>query len=149
MFNKLLVAYDGSPESRKALQAGIDMAKCTGASLSTITVEEGLPPYLTAVGPYGVYSDVTMLEDITAQRGAYYAGLQKEAADFAREAGIELCCSLVTGSEVSSIVDHARHVHCDLLLVGYHAHSVLSDRFLGSTAHAISMAAPCSVMSVK
>ncbi len=40
MFQKLLVAYDGSPESRKALQAGIELAKMTGAKLFLLTVEE-------------------------------------------------------------------------------------------------------------
>jgi nucleotide-binding universal stress UspA family protein len=149
MFKKMLVAYDGSRESVKALQAGIEMAKSTGAGLCTITVEEGLPPYMKAIETYGAYADPEVLDQVEQRRGAYYKGLQQQAIDIAEAEGVELNCSVVAGGEVNTIVEHARDIGCDLILVGFHAHSTLSDRLLGSTAHAITMSAHCSVLTVK
>lgn len=149
MYKNLLVAFDGSPESTKALRAGIELAKATGATLCTITVEEKLPPYLTTVETYGAYADAAIVEQIEEQRATYYANLNRQARDIAAEHGVKLDCAVVTGGEVNTIVEHARKIHCDLILVGFHAHSAISDRILGSTAHAITMNAPCSVLAVK
>ena len=50
MFKKILVGYDGSDGAKKALKAGIDIAKHYGAELHSISVEEDLPHYAATVG---------------------------------------------------------------------------------------------------
>ena len=45
MFNKILVAYDESPESGRALLTGIHLAKRLNAELRAVSVQENLPPY--------------------------------------------------------------------------------------------------------
>src|SRR5216684_1895806 len=45
MFNNILVAYDESPESGRALLTGIHLAKSLNAKLRAVTVQENLPPY--------------------------------------------------------------------------------------------------------
>jgi nucleotide-binding universal stress UspA family protein len=45
MFNKILVAYDESPESGRALLTGIHLAKSLNAELKAVSVQENLPPY--------------------------------------------------------------------------------------------------------
>jgi len=45
MFNKILVAYDESPESGRALLTGIHLAKSLNAELRAVSVQEKLPPY--------------------------------------------------------------------------------------------------------
>jgi nucleotide-binding universal stress UspA family protein len=45
MFNKILVAYDKSPESGRALLTGIHLAKSLNAELRAVSVQEKLPPY--------------------------------------------------------------------------------------------------------
>jgi len=44
MFNKILVAYDESPESGRALLTGIHLAKSLNAELRAVSVQEKLPP---------------------------------------------------------------------------------------------------------
>lgn len=50
MYRKILVAYDGSEGSRRALSAGIELAKGLKADLYTISVMEHLPHYAATVG---------------------------------------------------------------------------------------------------
>ena len=45
MFNKILVAYDESPVSGRALLTGIHLAKSLNAELKAVSVQENLPPY--------------------------------------------------------------------------------------------------------
>jgi nucleotide-binding universal stress UspA family protein len=45
MFKRILVAYDESPESGRALLTGIHLAKRLNAELKAVSVQEKLPPY--------------------------------------------------------------------------------------------------------
>jgi nucleotide-binding universal stress UspA family protein len=45
MFKKILVAYDESPESERALLTGIHLAKSLNAELRAGSVQETLPAY--------------------------------------------------------------------------------------------------------
>jgi K+-sensing histidine kinase KdpD len=45
MFKNILVAYDESPESGRALVTGIHLAKRLNADLRAVSVQENLPPY--------------------------------------------------------------------------------------------------------
>ena len=45
MFKKILVAYDESPESGRALLTAIHLAKGLNAELRAVSVQENLPPY--------------------------------------------------------------------------------------------------------
>lgn len=45
MFKRILVAYDESPESERALITGIHLAKSLIAELRAVSVQEKLPPY--------------------------------------------------------------------------------------------------------
>jgi nucleotide-binding universal stress UspA family protein len=47
------------------------------------------------------------------------------------------------------IVTYARAGHFDLLLAGYHGHSRIFDRLIGSTAESIVRLSPCSVLLAK
>ena len=149
MFHKPLVAYDGSDEARKALQVGIELAGKLGVDLFSITVEEELPPYVIDAAPPGAYITQEVVDLIDEQRNIYYAELTQDAVALALEKGVTLHAAVVAGDEVDTIVDYAGTQKADLLLVGFHPHSKFVDRFLGSTAHGLTLAAPCCVLAVK
>lgn len=148
MFHSLLIAYDGSAESCRALKTGITLAKNLGAALHAITVEEGLPPYVSLDVAYTAMAP-TVVEEIEEQRQTYYDQLEAQARARAEKQGVALHTAVVTGDEVAAVVEYARQQQCDLILVGYHKHSAFADRLWGSTVHGITMAAECSVLAVK
>lgn len=140
MYSRILVAYDGSHGARAALRHGVALAKTLGAALSSISVEEHLPHYAASISEVKAAK-----EDIDA----YFHRLTKEAHDYAALQGVALDVLVRQGHEVEEIVKAARDGAFDLLIVGYHGHSVIFERVLGSTAQSIVRHAPCSVLLAK
>ena len=140
MFRKILVAYDGSEGAQAALRVGIDLAKSLGVELYSISVEEHLPHYAATIDE---------VQDAKERIDQYFRTLTKEARDQALLAGIELQTVVRQGHEVETIVTYARDGQFDLLLAGYHGHSRIFDRLIGSTAQSIVRLSPCSVLLAK
>ncbi len=140
MFTKILVAYDGSEGARAALRVGIGLAKSLGAELHSISVEEHLPHYAATIDE---------VEDAKDRIDTYFRTLTKEARDQALLAGVELQTGVRQGHEVEMIITYARAGRFDLLLAGYHGHSRIFDRLIGSTAQSIVRLSPCSVLLAK
>jgi nucleotide-binding universal stress UspA family protein len=140
MFQKLLVAYDGSDGSRRALRAGIGLAKRLGAELYTISVMEHLPHYAATVGE---------VKEAQAEFEAFFRELTKQARDLAGLQGVELETIVKPGHEVETIVTYARDGGFDLLVLGFVGHSNIWGRIMGSTTQNLSRLSPCTVMIVK
>lgn len=138
MFRRILVASDGSAGARAALRIGIDLAKRTGAELSSVSVEESLPRYAATIGE---------VEAAKEEIDAHFRKLATEARDLAAlVGGVELETAVRRGHEVETILDVARGGKFDLLLIGHQGHSRIFERILGSTALSIARLAPCSVL---
>jgi nucleotide-binding universal stress UspA family protein len=117
MFNKILVAYDESPESERALLTGIRLAKSLNAELRAVSVQENLPPYAGY---------------IDAEVSGGTSLVHQQAAE--RE-GVILTTELVEGDEVRAIVECMRRNQSDLLVVGLHRHSLLFSRLRNHTTY--------------
>jgi K+-sensing histidine kinase KdpD len=52
VFKRVLVCYDGSASSKKALHAAVVLAHEQGAKLCCLTVEEGLPTYAGTIDEF-------------------------------------------------------------------------------------------------
>lgn len=140
MFERILVAYDGSEGARLALRIGIELATVHAAELYSISVEEHLPHYAASI------SEVKAAKE---QIDEYFRTLTKQARDVAGLGGVELEAVIRQGHEVETIVTFAREGKFDLLIVGYHGHSGIFGRIMGSTAQSIVRLAPCPVLLAK
>jgi nucleotide-binding universal stress UspA family protein len=65
-----------------------------------------------------------------------------------REAGIEVQPILHVGNPREDIVETARNVMADVLIIGSHSKRGILDIVLGGTAHHITQEAPCTVLMV-
>jgi nucleotide-binding universal stress UspA family protein len=140
MFRKILVAHDGSEGSRRALGAGIELAKRLEAELHSISVMERLPHYAATVGE---------VKEAQEEFEAFFGNLTKQARDLAALQGVELETVVRPGHEVETIVAFATAGGFDLLVIGFVGHSNIWGRIMGSTTQNISRLAPCSVVIVK
>ena len=140
MFKKILVGNDGSEGAKKALKAAINLAKCCGAELHSISVEEDLPHYAATVGE---------VLEAKAEKDGYFVKLVREAKEMAAKEGVVLHTNVVAGHEVQTIVDYVREHHFDLVVIGFMGHSKIYDRVWGSTSQNIARLVPCTVMVVK
>ncbi len=143
MYKKIIVAFDESPEARRALTNAIEFAKQLGAELRIVTVTEPLPVYAGFID-----SEVPgARQELLQERNAFYSKLQESAVKEASERGIKPQCVLVEADEVRGIVDHISSWGADLLVIGRRHHSSMS-RLWGGTVHNIAERVRCSILAV-
>jgi nucleotide-binding universal stress UspA family protein len=140
MFEKILIANDGSPHARKALTAAIDLAAKCSAELHQISVEEDLPHYAATIGE---------IQEVKEQRNHFFDTLDRESIAEAEARGVKLTCHVVAGHEVESIINFCKDGGFDLLVIGFMGHSRVFERIWGSTSQTLTRIAPCSVLVVK
>jgi nucleotide-binding universal stress UspA family protein len=143
MFRRIVVAYDGSPESQRSLVSAIRLAKSLDAELHTVTVIADLPAY-TAFADAADSSVPRMLEQ---DRRQFYQNLQEKARDLFASYGIGFQGHLIEGKPVEAIVDFLRRQKADLLVLGLHQRELHIAR-LWSTVYELAQDAPCSVLGV-
>lgn len=140
MFKRILVGLDGSEGSKRALDAALHLAQEQGAELLGLSVEEHLPRYAAMVDE---------VEETKQQANEYFAGVQREAYDRAKYAGVELSVATLAGHAAQEIVRYAAAREVDLLVLGHAGHTGIWGGFLGTTADKIVRHAPCSVLVVR
>jgi len=140
MFKKILLAYDGSDGAKRALEAGLSLAKLHGAQLWALAVEEHLPRFS------GTIDEV---QEEKAFANQYYGKILAEAKAAAKEMGSELQTLVRAGHPAQTIVSVAKEGKFDVILVGHSGLSGVWAAFLGTTAEKVSRHAPCSVLIVR
>jgi nucleotide-binding universal stress UspA family protein len=139
MFDKILIANDGSGGAARALSTAISLAKQTSAELHMICVEE-LPRFPTSV-------DEVVEEQI--DQGHRYEPVIDRAKAQAQAEGIILRSHVLPGHAVPTICEFVEREGVDLLVVGYMGHSALYNRLIGSTTDRLVEHAACTVLVVK
>ena len=140
MFHKILVAFDGSEGSWRALRAAISLAQEYEAELWALSVEDRLP-HLAAT--------VSEMQGEKELANHYYEHTQEQAKALAAESGIALHTDISAGHVTQSVVKYAEQGGFDLLVMGHSGHSGVWGDFLGTTAERVSRHAPCSVLIVR
>ena len=144
MYKRMIVAYDESPEAKRALTHALELAKLMGAELRLVTVSEPLPAY---VG----YADAAFpgsTRILTEQREDFYKKLQDEAKVIADESGMVADGVIVEGDEVDSIVNSITSWNADLLVIGRRQHTSPLTRMWGGTVHEIAERTRCNILAV-
>lgn len=140
MFERILVALDGSDPARRAMERAVELAAKTGASLDVVSVAEELPHYV---------SKSAESEAFRQAAHDYYRPLQEEALARAGRAGIEAKGTIAYGHTVRVTLDEISAQGADLLVVGSAGHSGVFQRFLGGTTLELVIHAPISVLIVR
>ena len=94
MYQKILVANDGSPGALRALAAALRLAKQEGAALHMVTVEE-LPWFPASIDE---------VEEEKSEANHRLAPMLEAARTQAQEAGIEIEAHVLPGHAVQAIV---------------------------------------------
>jgi nucleotide-binding universal stress UspA family protein len=145
VFKRILVAYDGSSESGRALIVGIQLAKSLKADLRAIYVYEKLPPYAAGYMDVGLTGASIVLP---RQASEYYRVLQARAQQTARQEGIALKTEFVEGNEVRAIVECVRRTRTDLLVLGIPRRCGLFSRLWNHTTYDLSQEVASSILEV-
>jgi nucleotide-binding universal stress UspA family protein len=127
----ILVATDFSPMSEHAVRFAGALARDYGARLVAVHVIRA------------VYAETAVFLDDPDRSAA------REALVALRVPGVEVDYRLIEGEPVSTIVQVAREIGADLLVMGTHGRGGLLRVLLGSVAAGVLREAPCPVMTIK
>jgi nucleotide-binding universal stress UspA family protein len=141
MYQLILLAYDGSAPSKKALEAAAAQAKAFNSRLALASVEENVPQYA---------SDLGEVKDEAERLDRSFKELQREAREAAKLLGVDFDrADVLIGNVPKTIIAHARNIGADLIILGASGRSGAWAGMLGTTAMKISHHATCSVLIVR
>jgi nucleotide-binding universal stress UspA family protein len=130
MFKHILIPTDGSPVSAKAVKAGLEFARQSGAKVTGFYAVEPLPTHLYGEG---YVADRQMVAEFEKRHRAI---ARKHVAALAREAhkaGVRFESMVQTArTPYEGIVEAAQKRNCDLVLMASNGRRGLARMTLGS-----------------
>ena len=147
MYNRILIATDGTELSDKAVQAGLDLAALCGASVLALKVVSHYPrSYLEG-------SDVLDIKEakrIEDQWKAQAQTLLNAIKTLGQERKVSVT-TLVTHSDLvaESIVEAAQKHACDLIVMASHGRKGLTRLLLGSETQHVLTHTPVPVLVLR
>lgn len=140
MFEKILLAVDGSDHAMNAARTASSLAKAMNAkTLRIVYVYDPIPPYL---------GEPNMQEVITARLDESKKILQK-AQDAVGEIPGVIETEHLEGSPAEAIIEVAKIRGSDVIVMGSRGLGKLAGLVLGSTSQKVVSHAPCPVLIVR
>jgi nucleotide-binding universal stress UspA family protein len=138
MFERILIAYDGSEPAGKAFERALDLAARYGARLDVLAVAR--PPEFA--------EDVeteALLDSAREHFEARFAALRQRAAQAGVQAGFEIR----VGHPAEQVVQFAEQRAVDLIVTGHRGKGLFERWLLGSVSRLVIAYARCTVMVVR
>jgi nucleotide-binding universal stress UspA family protein len=145
VFRSIVVGTDGSETAAKAVDAAVELAQMTGATLEVVCAYEpvGGPPLREE--PRHIPADVQWM----VNRRADVDDTLESAAGRAGAAGVTTQTFAREGDPADAILDVAEELGADLIVVGNKGMTGAKRFLLGSVPNKISHHAPCAVMIIR
>ncbi|MEW6284871.1 MAG: universal stress protein [Chloroflexota bacterium] len=140
MFERILLAVDGSEHALHAAKVAADLARCMKAELRIVVVYAPIPPYL---------GEPNLQRAINSRLDEAQAILQKAveaAGDLPQE---KIHTELLEGDAAEAIIEVAKTRNSDLIVMGSRGLGRLAGLLLGSTSQKVLSHAPCPVLIVR
>jgi len=136
MYEKILVATDGSSLSKKAVNQAIELAATTGAELVALYVVPRYPVNYFEGGVAIPRDDIVRTERQWAERGQSVVDAVAKAA---QARGVKTKATIATSDLVAeSIIAAAKKHKCDLVVMASHGRKGIKRVLLGSeTQHVL------------
>jgi len=142
-FKKIVVGYDGSESSKKALLKSIELAKDMNAELHIVGVVRPFEFYAID------YIPPEEIEEYEKEQISKEEKFLKEASDIAEKEGIKPFLKVMEGDPAEELMTYADENGCDLIVVGHRGVGGFKRMLLGSTASNLVKYANQSILVVK
>lgn len=137
MFRRVLLAYDGTVEGRRALRQGADVVYCMKSEVHLLAICHNL---LSSAIPEGVTPELARGEERRAQ------AILDEGVARLKEHGVEAHGTLEYGNAVDRIAEAAERIGADLIVVGHKHRSRLARWWSESDEESLLERVRCSVL---
>lgn len=136
-FRRLLVGYDGSKESEKAVDVALSFAASVDASVLVLAVARPPEPSISVE-----------LEAVLDDAKEHFEEGFKKIRELAKGHDIELQTATAVGHPAEQIIHRAEVDGIDLIILGRRGRSMISRMMLGSVSERTLRYAHCPVMVV-
>ena len=126
MFETILVPTDGSEHALEAAEDAITLADEHGASLHVLSVADSGP-----LGRIRLPGEAGSPDEVLGDRAQRFVD---EIVDRAEDAGVEATGNVEHGPPPSTILDYAREIDADLIVMGSRGQGGLHRMAVGSVA---------------
>lgn len=138
----ILVPLDFSSSTKEVIETATTLARALDASL--VLLHAWQAPAI-AGDPLLAAAEIAAVQRSAEEFG--HAQLERTCAQLAKQ-GLTVKPDLRTGLPSAVILEQARILSADLVVMGSHGHTALYDLLLGGTAHAVLKNSPCPVVIV-
>jgi nucleotide-binding universal stress UspA family protein len=138
MYRNILVAVDGSKESKLALADAIDLALESNAKLTLVHVSSA-PPGIIRTTPAGAA--------VAEELPAYHSKVLRTMVDLVPQE-LPVTTLLLDGNPAHEIVKAAKEYDHDLIVIGSRGRGRATAALLGSVSHEVLHEAPVPVLVV-
>ena len=126
---RILIATDGSPAAKQAVEVGVELAAGEGATVLFVHVVPIAD--IVSTSGFGLMAPVPHPLAVSDEQ------LLDDAAEVADRAGVPALVTLLRGNTVDEIVAHADSMDADLIVVGSRGHGAITSALLGSVSRGI------------
>lgn len=144
IFNKILVAYDGSPHSKKAIEKAAEFL-AVESRIEAHIVNVIQPPHVEVHRVYGVnlsqdlYQEMLEVSQKTIEEARELLAEYEDACHFKQ----------LNGKAYQEILNYAEENEIDLIILGSRGLGAIKGMLLGSVSQNVVQHASCDVLVVK
>jgi nucleotide-binding universal stress UspA family protein len=140
MFEKILLAVDGSEHSLHAARTAANLARAISSTeIRIVVVFDSVPPYL---------GEPNLQQAINARMESARVVMEK-AIEAVGDLSSEIHTEFIEGSPAEAIIEVATTRKSDVIVMGSRGHGTLVGLLLGSTSQKVVAHAPCPVLIVR
>jgi nucleotide-binding universal stress UspA family protein len=144
MYRNILVAYNGTPESRSALEECVRLAPHSPTGIHLLAVIDPQPTLLA--GEFGASAAYSQEEKMTIEKKKMSEDLS-EGQVLLQNAGLDVITHLEVGEPADVIAELVTRLDIDLVIVGHPRHKSWAMRWWrGSTDALLIEKVPCTLM---
>lgn len=145
---KIVVAFDGSTQSQKALDWAIDLSLLAKAQVIVVKVTEMMD--LSEMSElYEAGATEALVKEIEELLEADRKLMQETIVAIGERRGVVLTTALLHGNVAAAIIDFAKENDIDLIVAGTKGHGVLEELLIGSVTRNLVSLSPIPVLVVK
>jgi len=147
-FGKIMIAFDGSKDSVKAVDFGCSLAEKYGSTVVIVHVySPALPPYVGAAPMPIPEVELEGVAEVSKKRAR---GVLADGIKLAEERGVKARGELLEASStVQAIVEFAANEKADMIIVGTRGMTGFKKLILGSVSSGLVGHSECPVLVVR
>ncbi len=139
IYDSVLLSFDGSDFSRKALEQACELSRIDGSQITAVYVipryEEMIEFFATSFIKENLQHDAEKIIE--------------KAKAIAMDHGVKINTEIAEGDEAEKIIETANRLKNDLIIRGTHGWTGFNKAIIGSVAERVFINAPCPVLVVK